>query len=92
MNGIFESERLLRRREAAEALTEAGFKIAPATLAKLASVGGGPPFRRFGAVPVYTWPDLLAWARARLMPPRRPAPEDDGGLAEAGASTAARGL
>ena len=39
MNGIFESERLLRRREAAEALTEAGFKIAPATLAKLASVG-----------------------------------------------------
>ena len=35
-------DRRLDRKEAAQFLSSRGFKTAPATLAKLASVGGGP--------------------------------------------------
>jgi hypothetical protein len=59
---------LLRRREGAAALKAAGYPTAPATLATLACRGGGPPFRRFGRVPLYRWADLLDWARSRLGP------------------------
>ena len=41
---------LLRRRDTAKALTDAGFPIAAPTLATKATRGGGPPYRRFGAV------------------------------------------
>ncbi len=61
---------LLRRREAAEALTAAGYKTAPATLATMASRGGGPPHRLFGRVPLYRLADLMAWAESRCTPAR----------------------
>jgi hypothetical protein len=57
------------RRAASQFLTELGYKTAPATLARLACVGGGPVFRRFGRKPLYDESDLLAWARSRLSPP-----------------------
>jgi hypothetical protein len=63
------SDTLLRRRDAAHALTAAGYPIAPATLATMASRGGGPPYRLFGRVPLYRWADALDWARARLSDP-----------------------
>jgi hypothetical protein len=55
----------LTRDAAASALSEAGFPISPATKA---TRGGGPPFRRFGARPLYRWGDALAWAQSRLGP------------------------
>jgi hypothetical protein len=61
---------LLPRRDAAQFLTEHGYKTAPATLAKLACIGGGPPFRSFGRRPLYHPADLVAWAQARCSGPR----------------------
>jgi hypothetical protein len=58
----------LRRRPGADALTEAGYPTAPATLARKASVGGGPPFRKYGRYPLYRWADLLEWAESRMGP------------------------
>jgi hypothetical protein len=70
---------LLRRRETAAALTEAGFPIAPDTLATKATRGGGPPYQLFGAVALYLyqWGEALDWARSRLSPPRRNTSESD---------------
>jgi len=70
-------EILLRRGDAAHALCEAGYPVARATLATLATRGGGPPFRHFGRVPVYRWGDLLHWARSRLSEPMRSTSEVD---------------
>jgi hypothetical protein len=70
-------ETLLRRGDAAHALREAGFPIARATLATLASRGGGPAYRRFGRVPLYKWSDLLYWAQSRLSAPMRSTSEAD---------------
>ena len=64
-------ERLLDRKEAAQFLTSRGFKTAPATLAKLACLGGGPVFESFGRRPLYREDVLLAWAAARTTGPRR---------------------
>jgi hypothetical protein len=64
-------ERRLGRKEAAQFLTDQGYKTAPATLAKLACIGGGPMFESFGRRPLYREPDLLAWAQARTTGPRR---------------------
>ncbi len=61
---------MLRRKDAAAALTSAGFPRATATLATEATRGGGPPFQLFGRVPLYRWGDCLAWAQAKLSPPR----------------------
>ena len=57
---------LLRRRSASDHLRARGFPVAPSTLAKLASVGGGPEFQRFGRVPLYAPEALDRWADARL--------------------------
>jgi hypothetical protein len=62
-------ETLLRRSAFAKALTDAGFPIAPATLATKAVRGGGPPFRYFGRIPLYPWGEGLDWARGRLSKP-----------------------
>jgi hypothetical protein len=53
------AEALLTRKQTAAALTEAGFKTAPATLASKATRGGGPPYRLFGRVPLYRWANSL---------------------------------
>ena len=57
---------LLRRHALAQALTDAGYPTAPATLATKATRGGGPPFRLYGRIPLYRWGDALAWAESRL--------------------------
>jgi len=41
-------QRRLDRKEAAQFLTAHGYRTAPATLAKLACIGGGPAFESFG--------------------------------------------
>lgn len=68
---------LLRRRALAEALTAAGFPVAESSLATRATRGGGPPFRRFGLIPLYRWADAVEWAEARLSPPVRSTAELD---------------
>ena len=62
---------LLRRGDAAAALTAAGYPVSPATLATKAVRGGGPAYVLFGRVPLYRWGDALEWARSRTSPPRR---------------------
>jgi hypothetical protein len=66
-----ENERRFDRKQAAAFLTECGYRTAPATLAKLACLGGGPIFESFGRRPLYREPDLIAWALARTTGPRR---------------------
>jgi hypothetical protein len=57
----------MRRNEASAYLREVwGLVRAPATLARLACVGGGPAFRRFGRWPVYTPTDLDVWVEGRM--------------------------
>jgi hypothetical protein len=69
--------RMMDRETAAEFLSEHGYKIAGATLAKLACLAtlacwaGGPVFRSFGRKPLYLAADLLAWAEAKTTGPRR---------------------
>ena len=54
--------RFLRRGEASDYLCNKwGIKRAPATLAKLACVGGGPRFRKAGRWPLYNAPWLDEW-------------------------------
>jgi hypothetical protein len=60
---------LLRREDCAKALTRAGYRISPKTLATKASRGGGPPYHKFGRAVLYRWSEVLAWAEARLSPP-----------------------
>jgi hypothetical protein len=60
----------LSRPELAAALTKAGFKMSPATLATKASRGGGPPMQKWGKSRVtYTWGSSLKWARDLLGDP-----------------------
>lgn len=62
----------LRREKAAEYLDVVyGIEIAPRTLAKYATVGGGPEFQKDGRWPLYTRTALDAWAIERLGPVRR---------------------
>jgi hypothetical protein len=61
----------LTRAQAAEALTRSGYQTAYATLATLATRGGGPPFAKFGPRAIYRLDDLLAWARGRTTRPVR---------------------
>jgi hypothetical protein len=56
----------LRRKEAAAFLTERGFKTSAFTLAKLATVGGGPEYDIYGNVAIYEQPVLMAWATGKL--------------------------
>jgi hypothetical protein len=64
-------DRRLDRKEGAQFLTTHGYRTAPATLAKLAVLGGGPVFASFGRRPLYREADLLSWAQARTTGPRR---------------------
>jgi len=58
------------RREASAFVQRKGLPCAPATLSKLATIGGGPNFRKFGRNVVYTPADLDAWIEARLSEPK----------------------
>ena len=70
---------LLNSRDLAAALKNEGFKVAPATLATLASRGNGPAYQKFGRVPLYQWSAALAWARGRLSRPVHSSSELDRG-------------
>ena len=59
----------LRREAAAKYIRDThGQPCEAKTLARLASVGGGPGYRRAGKYPLYEPDDLDRWARARLSP------------------------
>ena len=56
----------LRRDQAAQYLrSQYGFPCSTALLHKLASLGGGPVYRRADRVPLYARDDLDTWAEAR---------------------------
>jgi hypothetical protein len=62
--------RRLRRTEASQFLKERwGIDRAPSTLAKLATIGGGPKFERANRIPLYAPKFLDEWARSILSPP-----------------------
>lgn len=62
--------RRLRRIAASRYLLETwGISRTPKTLAKLATIGGGPPMEYDGRLPLYTEEGLDAWARNRLSAP-----------------------
>jgi hypothetical protein len=66
------TSKLLRRKDASKHLKEMwGVDRAPSTLAKLAVIGGGPPFQRLGRVPLYATDDLDEWIASKLSPPMR---------------------
>jgi hypothetical protein len=64
---LAETGRLLRRVEAARYIEERWrYPCSPLTLAKLAVIGGGPPFRKAGRYPLYDPPHLDDWVRSKL--------------------------
>jgi hypothetical protein len=74
MNAI----RYLRRKAAGEYLkTKFGFGSGK-TLAKLACLGGGPPFHKAGVAALYEAAALDAWALAKIGPAQ--ASTSDGGV------------
>jgi hypothetical protein len=61
--------RRLRRTEASTYLKENwGLDYKASTLAKLATLGGGPRFEHAGRFPLYREEELDAWAADRLSP------------------------
>ena len=57
----------LRRSEASEyLLTMHGLSFAPATLAKMACVGGGPGYSKVNRTPMYPVVELDRWAAEKL--------------------------
>jgi hypothetical protein len=73
-----DDESLLTRKQVAAALRERGFPVSASTLATRASRPGrqgSPPFRKFGATPLYRLSEALAWARSRLSRPASTAAE-----------------
>ena len=71
------TKRRLTRSGASDFLRSRGYPVATATLATLASRGGGPVFAKFGNAALYEEEALLAWAEGRLTPPRRSTSEAD---------------
>ncbi len=61
-------KKLISRIDAARLLTDAGFPISPATLAKKAVTGGGPPYRIWNRRAVYETDCLINWANKQLGP------------------------
>ncbi len=61
----------LTRIEAAEYLSAMGAVISKNTLQKLATVGGGPIYRRFGNKALYVRSDLDNWLAEKMGAPRR---------------------
>jgi hypothetical protein len=70
-------ERRFDRKGASAYLKLEGYEVADATLAKLASVGGGPLYRKFGRRPLYSRADLLEWAESRCSAPMRSTSESE---------------
>jgi hypothetical protein len=66
----------LRRNDAGEYLRKHHGRGSGRTLAKLASVGGGPEYQRAGRLVIYSVPKLDEWALAQLGPPQRSTAEN----------------
>lgn len=64
------AQEFLNRREAASFVQSKGLPCAPSTLAKLATIGGGPHFQKFGRNVVYTPAALDTWVSERLTEPK----------------------
>lgn len=64
-------KKFLNRREAAAYITDKGLHCAPSTLAKLACIGGGPIFQKFGRHVIHTPSNLDIWVEERLSGPLR---------------------
>jgi hypothetical protein len=65
------SAQYFRRKQAGEYLTSKYGHGSARSLAKLATVGGGPTFRKLGRIVVYDPADLDAWVQSRLSAPLR---------------------
>ncbi len=64
-------ERRYTRTQAAKWLQDRGYPIAVATLAKYATLAGGPRYEKFGRKPLYTESDLIDWVAAKTGAPVR---------------------
>jgi hypothetical protein len=62
---------LLSRKAAAEFIKDRGVPAEPTTLAKYATVGGGPAMRKFGRRVLYEPNALTEWIEEKLTGPRR---------------------
>ncbi len=62
-------DQYLSRPEAAEYVRAKGLPCTKATLQKLATVGGGPAYKRFGHRAVYRAADLDTWIESKLTAP-----------------------
>jgi hypothetical protein len=65
------SAQYLRRKQAGEYLKARYGYGSERTLAKLATLGGGPIFRKLGRIVVYDPADLDSWVLSRLSAPLR---------------------
>jgi hypothetical protein len=64
--------RMLRRSEAAQYVRDTwGMPLSRQTLAKWATIGGGPLFRKADRFPLYEASDLDDWVLNRLGPKQR---------------------
>lgn len=61
-------KRMRRKAASAYLLDIWGISRTPKTLAKLAVIGGGPPFEKDGRIPLYTIPGIDDWAKSQLSP------------------------
>ncbi len=55
----------VRRAELARELSARGYPISRSTLETIATRGGGPGYRKFGRVVLYSLAEALAWAEER---------------------------
>lgn len=66
-----EGKRFYRTREVSEFFAEKyGLRVTVPALDTLVTRGGGPTYRKWGKCRVYEESDLIAWAEARMSPPR----------------------
>lgn len=82
---VSDEDTLLSRAEVSARLGEIGFPVPVATLATMATRGGGPAYQRFGRHVLYRWGTARAWAVGRLSSPRSNTSEADAGRAKAAA-------
>lgn len=64
------SMRRVSRKKSAQYLTDHGYEISHNTLQKLACVGGGPEYEKWGNRCLYLPEKLIEWAESRLKPCR----------------------
>jgi hypothetical protein len=71
-------DHLLSRKAAAQSLQDRGIKIESSTLAKYATIGGGPAMRKFGRRVLYEPAALAEWIDEKLTGPRRSTSDVEG--------------